>query len=228
MSHEAICPCNLQCNFCQKKYCRLQLGCQTYATCFATCNEIFYARRVFKNVSGILIMSYCDRFLLKKIARHVAVGVSHAATSRVALRKVGAASSFYATWNPIFRSETSLKLWGVTRGTLPCHTRKSCDMALSSRFLALKPRCNLWYHELRAWVYVYFRCETSCKLWGVTRGSLPCHTRKSCNLQWSAIWVATCKENCLVWHGLKPSVSRLETSVKFVMSRITCMSVCIF
>ena len=67
MSHEAICPCNLQCNFCQKKYFRLQLGCQTYATCFATCNEIiFYARRVFKNVSGILIMSYCHWFLLKK------------------------------------------------------------------------------------------------------------------------------------------------------------------
>ena len=81
MSHEAICPWNLQCNFCRKKYCRLQLGCQTYATCFAACNEIiFYVRRVFKNVSGILIMSYCDWFLLKKIARQVAVGVPHAAT----------------------------------------------------------------------------------------------------------------------------------------------------
>ena len=67
MSHEAICPCNLQCNFFRKQYCRLQLGCQTYATCFATRNEIiFYARRVFKNVSGILIMSYCDWFLSKK------------------------------------------------------------------------------------------------------------------------------------------------------------------
>ena len=52
--------------FAGEKYCRLQLGCQTYATCFATCNEIiFYARRVFKNVSGILIMSYCDWFFLK-------------------------------------------------------------------------------------------------------------------------------------------------------------------
>ena len=49
MSHETICPCNLQCKFCRKEYCRLQLGCQTYATCFATCNEIiFYARRIFK------------------------------------------------------------------------------------------------------------------------------------------------------------------------------------
>ena len=68
MSHEAICPCNLQCNFCQKKNCRLQLGCQTYAICFATYNEIiFYAHRVFKNVCGILIMSYCDWFLLKKL-----------------------------------------------------------------------------------------------------------------------------------------------------------------
>ena len=175
MSHKARCPCNLQWNFCRKKYCRFQLGCQAYATCFANCNEIiFYPRRVFKNVSGFLIMSSCDWFLLKKIARHVAVGVSHAATSRVALRKVEAATSFSATWNRIFR------------------------------------------------------CETSYKLWCVTRGSLPCRTRRRCKLQWNAICVATCKENCLVWHGLKPSVSRLETSVKFVMSRITCMSVCIF
>ena len=68
MSHEAICPLQLAMQFLPKKYCRLQLGCQTYATCFATCNEIiFYARRVFKNVSGILIMSYCDWFLLKKL-----------------------------------------------------------------------------------------------------------------------------------------------------------------
>ena len=168
MSHEAICPCKLKCNLCRKKYWRFQLGCQTYATCFATCNEIiFYPSRVFKNFSGILIMSYCD-------CETCCSGVSHAATSRVALRKVEAASSFSATWNPIFR------------------------------------------------------CETSCKLWGVTRGSLPCHTRKSCNLQWNAICVATCKENLLVWHGLKPSVPRVETSVKFVMSWITCMSVCIF
>ena len=175
MSHEAICPYNLQCNFCRKRYSRLQLTCQTYATCLATCNEIiFYPHRVFKNVRGILITSYCDWFLLKKIARHVAVGVSHAATSRVALRKVEAATSFSATWNRIFR------------------------------------------------------CETSYKLWCVTRGSLPCRTRRRCNLQCNAICVATCKENCLVWHGLKPSASRVETLVKFVISWITCMSVCIF
>ena len=110
MSHEAICPCNLQCNFFRNKYCRLQLGCQTYGTCFAICNEIiFYARRVFKNVSSILIMSYCDWFLLQKIARQVAVTVSHAATCRVALRKVEAASTFSATCNGIFRCKTSCK-----------------------------------------------------------------------------------------------------------------------
>ena len=132
MSHEAICPCNLQCNFCQKKYCRFQLGCQTYATCFATCNEIlFYPRRVFKNASCILILSYCDWFLPKK------------KTTKFSLRD---------------------------------------------------------------------KLQT-----------LGCHTRKSCNLQCNAISVATCKENCLVWHDLKPSVSRVETSVKFVMSWITCM-----
>ena len=113
MSHEAICPRNLQCNFCRKKYCRLQLGCQTYATCFATCNEIiFYARRVFKNVSGILIMSYCDWFLLKTLRDKLQWGVtrvSHAATCRVALRKVEAASTFSATCKAIFRCETSCK-----------------------------------------------------------------------------------------------------------------------
>ena len=98
MSHEAICPCNLQCNLCRNKYRRLQLGCQTYATCFATCNEIiFSARRVFKNVCGILIMlTSCS-------------GVSHAATCRVALRKVEAASTFSATCNAIFRCETTCK-----------------------------------------------------------------------------------------------------------------------
>ena len=63
---------------------------------------IFYARRVFKNVSAILIVSYCDWFLLKKIARQVAVGVSHAETCRVALRKVEAASTFFATCNAFF------------------------------------------------------------------------------------------------------------------------------
>ena len=118
MSHEAICPCNLQCKFCRKKYCRLQLGCQTYATCFATCNEIFYARRVFRNVSGILIMSYCDWFLLKKLRDKLQWGVSHAATCRVALRKVEAASTFSSACNAIFRCETRVANMG-------CHTRKS-------------------------------------------------------------------------------------------------------
>ena len=50
----------------------------------------------------------------KKIARQVAVGVSHAATCRVALRKVEAASTFSATCNAIFRCETSCK-HGVSR-----------------------------------------------------------------------------------------------------------------
>ena len=119
----------------KKIYCRLQLGCQTYATCFATCNEmIFYARRVFKNVSDVLIMSYCDWFLVKKIARQVAVGVSQAATCRVALRKVEAASTFSATCNAIFRCETSCK-----HGVSP--TRKS------SLQLAIQRHCVASYKE---------------------------------------------------------------------------------
>ena len=39
------------------------------------------------------------------------MGVSHAATCRVALRKVEAASTFSATYNAIFRCETSCKHW---------------------------------------------------------------------------------------------------------------------
>ena len=119
MSHEAICPCNLQYNFCRKKYCRLQLGCQTYATCFAICNEtILRPPIVSKNVSGILIMSYCDWFLLKTIARQVAAGVSHAATCRVALRKIEAASTFSAKRATQFFVARLVANMG-------CHTRKS-------------------------------------------------------------------------------------------------------
>ena len=129
MSHEAICPCNLQCNFCQKKYCRFQLGCQTYATCFATCNEIlFYPRRVFKNVRGILIFSYCDWFLPPQknnqifVARQVAnFGVSH---EEVFLVTRGSLATCNGT---PFALQLARKI---------C----SCDMALSRRFLALKPR----------------------------------------------------------------------------------------
>ena len=110
MSHEAICP------FFAKKILQVQVGCQTYATCFATCNEIiFYARRVFKNVSGILIMSYCDWLLLKKLREKLQWGVSHTATCRVALWKVEAASTFSATCNAIFRCKTSCK-HGVSHG----------------------------------------------------------------------------------------------------------------
>ena len=87
----------------------MQLGCQTYATCFATSNEIiFYVRPVFKNVRDILIMSYCDWFLLKKLRDKLQWGC-HAATCRVALQKVEAASTFSATCNAIFRYETSCK-----------------------------------------------------------------------------------------------------------------------
>ena len=42
MSHEAICSCNLQCNFCRKKYCRLQLGCQMYATCLRPAMRLYF------------------------------------------------------------------------------------------------------------------------------------------------------------------------------------------
>ena len=101
----------------------LQLGCQTYATCFATCNEIiFYAHRVFKNVSGILIMSYCDWFLLNCETSCSRVSPSVGATCRVALRKVEVASTFSGTCNARLVAN------------MGCHTRKSS--------LQLAMQCN--------------------------------------------------------------------------------------
>ena len=85
------------------------------------------AMRLYFTPAQYLKMSYCDWFLLKKIARQVAVGVSHAATCRVALRKVEAASTFSATCNAIFRCETSCK-HGVSHNEV---------------FLAMPLRCKL-------------------------------------------------------------------------------------
>ena len=93
--------------------CRLQLGCQTYAICFTTCNEIiFYAGRVFKNLSVILIMSYCDWFLLKKIARQVAVGVSHAASTFSAIFNANSRGTF-TNESPEGLSQIVPKLEGI-------------------------------------------------------------------------------------------------------------------
>ena len=97
MSHEAICPCNLQCNFCRKKYCRLQLGCQTYATCFTTCNEIiFYARRVFKNVSGIWLRRVVIGSFSKNCETSCSGGVTRCNLSRSIVKS---RSCFYFLWN---------------------------------------------------------------------------------------------------------------------------------
>ena len=110
------------------------------------CEIIFYTRRAFKNVGGILIMSYCDWFLLKKLRDKLQLGVSHAATWRVALRKVEAASTFSATCNAIFVARLV--------ANMGCHTRKSslqlamqrhcvarkiasCDMAFTAALLLL-------------------------------------------------------------------------------------------
>ena len=83
-------------------------------------------------------MSYCDWFLLKKIARQVAAGVSHAATCRVALRKVEAASTFSATCNAIFRCEISCKhgvsheeVFLATCNAMQRHCIASCKDKLS-------------------------------------------------------------------------------------------------
>ena len=121
MSHEAICPCNLQCNFCRKKYCRLQLGCQTYATCFTTCNEIiFYARRVSKNVSSILIMSYCDWFVLKNCETSSSGGVTCCNLSH-SIAKSRSCFYFLCNLQRNFSLRDWFQTWGVTQGSLPCN-----------------------------------------------------------------------------------------------------------
>ena len=110
MSHEAICPCNLQCNLCRKKYCRLQLGCQTLRNLFCDLQWDY----ILHPPSILKCQRHSDYVVLwlvpsQTIARQVAVGVSHAATCCVAFRKVEAASTFSATCNAIFRCETSCK-----------------------------------------------------------------------------------------------------------------------
>ena len=83
----------------------------TYATCFATCNEIiFYAPAEYLKMSAAF---WLCRFVIgsfsQKLRDKLQWGVSHAATCRVTLRKVEAASTFSATCNAIFRCETSCK-----------------------------------------------------------------------------------------------------------------------
>ena len=138
MSHEAICPCNLQCNFCRNKYCSwLQLGCQTYATCFATCNEIiFYARPVFKNVVLWLVPSQ------KKCETSCSEGVTRYNLSR-SIAKSRSCFYFLCNLQRNFSLRDCLQTRGVTRGSLPCNlqcnaialqvtrTIASCDMALT-------------------------------------------------------------------------------------------------
>ena len=58
----------MQYNFCRKKILQVAVRMSDARNLFATCNEIiFYTRRVYKNVSGILIKLYYDWFLLKKL-----------------------------------------------------------------------------------------------------------------------------------------------------------------
>ena len=150
MSYEAICPCNLRCNFCRKKYCRLQLGCQTYATCFATCNEIiFYARRVFKNVSGILIMSHCDWFLLKKNCETSCSGVTRCNLLRSIVK---IRSCFYFLCN----LQRNFSLWDMG-----CHTSKSSlELAMQRHCVASGKENSVCWSRLAIFlislIMVYF------------------------------------------------------------------------
>ena len=117
--------------FLPKKYCRLQLGCQTYATCLRPAMRLYFKPAEYLKMSAAFRL--CPIVIGQKIARQFAVGVSHAATCRVALRKVEAASTFSATWNAIFRWETSCKhgvphedVFLATCNAMQCHCVASC------------------------------------------------------------------------------------------------------
>ena len=107
--------------------------CHTRQFVLATCNANFAKKNIAGRMSDVrnlfcdLQWDYilCPPSILKcqrysdyvvlwlvpsqKIASQVAVGVSHAATCCILLRKVEAASTFSATCNAIFRCETSCK-----------------------------------------------------------------------------------------------------------------------
>ena len=144
MSHEAICPCNLQCNFCWNKYCRLQFNShlrRTQLVCDLQWDYILRPPSIWK------CQRHSDYVVLwlvpsQKIARQVAAGVSHAATCRVALRKVDAASPFSATCNAIFRCETSCK-HGVSHEEVFLATCNATP-------LRCKENCLVW-HGLNLW-----------------------------------------------------------------------------
>ena len=109
MSHETICPCNLQCNFCQKQ---LQVAVRMSDVRNLFCDlQWDYILRLLSILKCQRHSDYVVLWLVpsQKIARQVAVGVSHAATCHVALRKVEAASTFSTTCNAMFRCETSCK-----------------------------------------------------------------------------------------------------------------------
>ena len=163
MFQKAICPCNLQCNFCRKKYCRLHLGCQTYATCFASCNEIiFYARRVFINVSGILIMSHCDWFILKKTCE---TSCSRDITRCNLLRSIAKSRScFYFLCN--------LQRNFLLRD-MECHTRKSSlELAIQSHCGASdKENCLVWHglYDMNCVIFFLNQFSVNLLYWCVFR-----------------------------------------------------------
>ena len=122
--------------FAETKYCRLQLGCNLL--CDLQWDYILCTPSILKCQwhSGYVVLWSVPS---QKIVRKVAVGVSHAVTCHVPLRKVEAASTFSATCDKIFRHETSCKhgvsqeevflatcnatpLYCKLQGKLPCVT----------------------------------------------------------------------------------------------------------
>ena len=74
------------------------------------------------------VLATCNAIFAEKKILQVAVRMSHAATCRVALRKVEAASTFSATCNAMFRA------WNLQCNAIALQVAKdiaSCDMALN-------------------------------------------------------------------------------------------------
>ena len=131
--------------FLPKKYCRLQLGCQTYATCFATCNEIIFFAAEYLNYFKLL------GSFSKNCETSCSGGVTHCNLSR-SIAKSRSCFYFLCNLQRNFSLRDQLQTWRVTRGSLPCNlqcnaialpiARKiaSCDMAF--RHANIKKKIN--------------------------------------------------------------------------------------
>ena len=108
MLHEAIFLATCNAAMTNKKPFKLQRGCHTFATFFATCNAYNNCRHL--EISPMRKMS-SDWPILTTLRCKLQMGCYTQGTSLAALRKVEGRSTFLATHN----ATIAVAKWGVTR-----------------------------------------------------------------------------------------------------------------